>query len=260
MRKIHPLLASLLILSTAFCASSQKRINQKSDRGAQHQYDKAVIAMKYGLADQALVYVNEALSLSPRHYQALHLLGMIKLEKRNFTEAVDAFEKCLEVKPDFAEARAYLGTAFQEMGDKEKAEAEYLKSFSVDGNAYSAFYLAKLKFEKKQLEPALDFIEKSIQKSGDQATAAAHNVKGVILNEMGRYPEAVSTFEKASRLNPADAQMSINLGVAYANDKQTDKACAIFEKTLPLIKDPALKGKIEGYLKMLKDAPEQTTP
>jgi len=242
----------LLSLSLAFCAPSQKKINQDNEKNPQYQYEKAVIAMKYGLTDEAIKYVNQALSLDPRHDKSYGLLGLIHLRKKEYAEAATAFEKSLAIRPDDTDTRNNLASACLGRGQKDKSLEEFQKSFALDNNAYAGYNLAKLYFEKNSLETALDYATKSTQKTKDPAPV--YNLKGVILNQMGRYPEAVASFQAALIVNPADVNAGVNLGIAYINNKQLDKAREILEKTLPNIKDEALKNKVIEYLNLIKEA------
>jgi len=246
------LVLSLLILSLEFCATSQQEIARNKEKDAQNEYEKAVIARNYELPDEAVKYLNRALALEPRHYQSLNLLGIIYLEKKNYAEAVRALENCAAINPDFPDAHNNLGTAYLEMGLKDKALSEYLRAFSLNGNPFAAFKLANLYFEMKEFPTALDYIEKAVQKSPREARV--HNLKGVILNEMGRYREAIESFQTSWSLNPADVNIGVNLGIGYMNDKQLDKAREVFEKVLPLITDPELKDRVAGYIKAIKEA------
>jgi tetratricopeptide (TPR) repeat protein len=250
MRKI--MLLSVVTLGLAFCATSQKKLAQDDEKNPQYQYEKAVIAMKYGLPDEALKYVEQALSLDPQHYLSLNLLAMLCLQKEDYAGAAAALEKCLTVKPDFPDGHNNLGTAYLKMGIKDKAMAEFQKAFAGNGNAFAAFNMANLSLERKELPVALDWIEKTVQKSPREA--GVYNLKGVILNEMGRYPEAVLSLETGLSLAPADVAININLGIAYMNNKQLDRARKIFEKVLPTIKDEALKSRVAEYIKSIKEA------
>ena len=50
--------------------------------------------------------------------------------KGNLAEATKAFEKCVEINPDFSEAHNNLGMAYQESDALNKAEEEYKKAFA----------------------------------------------------------------------------------------------------------------------------------
>jgi tetratricopeptide (TPR) repeat protein len=252
MNPLKTFLLAAACFGLAFCASVQKKSKVDNEKDPQYQYEKAVIAMKYGLPEQAVDYVNLALSLDSRHYQSLDLLGWIHFQAKDYLRAADAFEKCLEIKPDFIDAINRLGTTYYELGGKDKAEQEFLKSLAVDGNAFASFNLAKLRLEENKLPEALDYIDKSILKADRQA--GAYNLKGVILNQMERYPEAITSFQRALALTPNDINVNVNLGIALMNARQYDKSLEVLEKALPGIQDPLLRNKVNEYIKALKEA------
>jgi len=250
MTKLKIGLLAAILLGTAFCAPSQKKIALDNEKNPQYQYEKALLSMQYGLPGEALKYLDLALLLDPRHYQSLHLLGIIQIKQGKNAEAASTLEKCLEIRTDIPETYADLGIAYKNLGRKDEAEAEFQKAFALNGNAIAAFNLAQINYEKKNLEPALDYVEKAIQ--GSKKEAAFFNLKGIILNQLGRYPEAVSSFLAGLALMPGDVNMNVNLGITYMNAKQPDKARETFEKVLPLIKDQALIKRVKDYLEAIK--------
>ncbi len=248
-KKMILVLAGCLILS--FCASTQKKPSPNPDKDPQYQYDKAVISMRYGLEDEALKYLNEALALNPGHAPALKLLGTVQFKKENFEEAAAALERYLEVKPDDSEAHTSLGFTYKRLGQISRAEEEYQKALAFDGHPEAGFGLAKLYYDQNKLELALETIQGATQKN--PCSAPYHNLQGVILNQLGKYPEALTSFQIALQNAPNDIYLAVNLGIAYINNKQPDKAREFLERALPLAKDEELKAKIEEYLKLIKD-------
>src|SRR4030043_1991336 len=128
----------VLTLLIAGCATAPKKVIQDPDKDPQNQYEKAVISMRYGLEDEALKYLNLALSLDPAHAPSLLLLGNAQFRKENYGEAAAAFQKYLELRPNDAEAHASLGITYGQLGMTDKSETEYLKSLALDGNANPA--------------------------------------------------------------------------------------------------------------------------
>lgn len=244
------LLLLAISLNLVFCASSQGKIARENEKDPQYQYKKAIIAMKYGLVEQAIEYLNQALSLDPNHYQSYNLLGLAHSKKQNFTEAASAYQKCLEIQPGFSEAHNNLGYVYREMGLTDKVEEEYKKAYSIDSNYNASYNLAELYFKQNKLELALDYVQKSIQK--DTRSSTAFNLRGVILNQLGQYSEAIESFQNALRLVQNDIITSVNLSVAYINNKEFDKARLLLEKILPLVQDQMLKDKINEYLEIIK--------
>ncbi len=240
-----------LTLAIAGCATTQKKAIKDPEKDPQNQYEKAVISMRYGLEDEALKYLSLALSLDPAHVPSLLLLGNAQFKKNNYGEAAAAFQKYLEFRPNDAEAHISLGLTYEKLGMTDKTEAEYLKSLALDGNPKAAFGLAKLYYEQNKLEPALENIQKALQR--DTRSAAYYNLQGVILNQMRRYSAALPSFQTALKFAPDDVYVIINLGIAYINIKEPAKAREFFEKVLPKVQDEALKAKINEYLKLIKD-------
>jgi tetratricopeptide (TPR) repeat protein len=250
--KLHKVfLLFTLCISLAFCASTQEKSTQQNESDPEYQYQKASVSMQYNLVDEAIKYLNNALSLDPNHYKSLKLLGHIHFERKNFPEAAAAYEKCLEFQPEDSQVQNNLGHVYHKMGSPEKAEEWYKKALSIDNNFNASFGLSQLYFEQNKLESALGFIRKSIQTNNKNF--ASFNLQGVILNKMKRIPEAIQSFQAALRLAPNEVITSVNLGIAYINHKDFDSARKLFVKILPRINDPALKKQVDEYLKLIKD-------
>jgi Tfp pilus assembly protein PilF len=244
------LLVLVLSLILACCATQTKKI-QKKENDAKYEYEKAVLSMNYGLVDEAIKYLNSALSLNPKHHLSYYLLGLAYVKKQNLAEAEAAIQKCLELKPDFSEAHISLGKIYEDTGKLDKAEDEYKKAYAIGQNYSASFHLAVLYYGQGKLEQALEYVQKAIQK--DSRSIQAYNLQGVILNKLGRFPEAIQSFQNGLKIDANYAVASINLAIAYINNKNFDKARELLEKTLPTVQDQKLKEKIQQYLEKIKE-------
>jgi tetratricopeptide (TPR) repeat protein len=241
-----------ICLSLAFCASSGKKPAGEDKKNPEYYYDRAQVAMRYSLLDQASEYLNQAIALDPNHVPSLNLLGLVHILSKNYGEAASVLERCVALKPDLAEALSRLAQAYEGLGREDEAEAYFRKSLAADGNGFAAFSLARILTEAKKYPEALEFVDASIRKSDKEA--GAYNLKGVILNQMGRYPEAIAILRTALALSPEDVNVRVNLGIALMNSHEYAQAREAFEKALALAKDPAIRMRLEGYLKILQDA------
>jgi Flp pilus assembly protein TadD len=177
-------------------------------------------------------------------------MGVIQSQKRNFLEAEKALRKCLELKPDHGEAHLRLGIVLEQMLEPDKAEEEYKKAYAINGSVEALINLAKLYYDQKKLEQSLGTIREVTQKDG--GSLAAFNLEGVVLNQLGRYPEAVSSFQTALRIDPQSDVARINLAVALINTGNFKEARELLEKTLERVKDQNLKERILEYLKKIE--------
>jgi tetratricopeptide (TPR) repeat protein len=249
------MLALFAVLALTGCATSGaaggKMEPGRSENDPQYQVEKGIIALRYGLTDEAIRYGNLALELDPDHFNAYNLLGSAYFTNREFERSAKAYEKAKALKPEVAEIHRNLGLAYFEMKELEKAEAAFKKAFEMSGDAEAVFYLARTAYNREDYEAALDWALKAIQKNSKNA--GFYNLKGAVLNQMGRYPEAIGSFQAGLVLAPDDVNIQINLGVAHINNEEPEKGRAILEKVLPNIQDAVLRARVENMLKSIKE-------
>jgi len=142
----------------------------------------------------------------PDHCPALLLAGRIQEAFGNSTKAVDWWERCLKLDPQFAEARAALGAAAWQRGDFENAVA-YLETATA-------------------ADPRL--LRESIFCLADS------------LMNLGRASEAIAVLDGAARISPLSANGLMVLGQAYLQRKDYAKAKEKFEAALAA--EPRLAG------------------
>lgn len=242
--------AIILCLNLSFCTSIQTRKNQDSERDPSYQYKKAGVAMKYGLMDEAIKYLNQALSLDPTYYQAYYLLGVVFYKEQRYEEAVSAFQSCLELIPDHSDAHTGLASVYEEMGLLEKAEEEFKQAYAINPHHDACLKLAEIYFKQDKMNLALDYAQEAIQKNNQSADA--YNLEGVILNQQGDFPQAIASFSNALSNKPNFVVARINLAVAYINNKEPEKAHTLLKETLPLTDNQILKERINQILDMIK--------
>jgi tetratricopeptide (TPR) repeat protein len=241
--------------TSASSSEPQKKKRASDEKNPQYQYEMGAIALRYGLTDEAVRYGKLGVSLDPKHLDSWRLLGSAYYTKGEFALAAEAYGRAAALKPELAEVQRNLGLAFMELKDGEKARAAFEKAYQLageGGDADSAYYLGRLSYTEKRYDEALDYAIKSIQENGKNARA--YNLKGVALNQLGRFAEAAGSFQAGLVLAPDDIGLQVNLGIAYLNTNEPAKAKAVFEAVLPKIEEQVLRGQVENYLKSIKDA------
>ena len=213
-----------------------------------------VIALRYGLTDEAVRYGQLAISLDPDHLDGWKLLGLASTPRANSSSPRTPTKRRPRSSPATAEIQRNLGLALAEIGETGRAEEALKKAFAADGNAETAFLLGKLYYGAARYEEALEYALQSIRKDGK--SPKAYNLKGVVLNQLGRYAEAAGSFQAGLVLAPEDIGLQVNLGIAYINSNEPAKAKPVLEAVLPKITDEILKKRIEEYLGSIKDGPK----
>ena len=206
--------------------------------------------MNYDLIDEAVKYLQQALSLDPSHFPSHFLLGVAYVKKENWIEARKFLEESIRLKPNEPDPHSYLVSVYQNLGLIEEVIEEHKKIYALEKNFNSSFTLANYYFEKNELQAALEYIREAVLQNSQ--SASAFNMWGVILSKLGRYPEAIMSFQNALRIDSNYVIAGINLGVAYINTKELDNARQILTKFLSITQDQALKDKIKEYLDAIK--------
>ena len=239
-------------LASASAGEPQKKKKTSEDKDPQAQYEMGLIALRYGLPEEAVRYGNQAVALDPNYFNGWNLLGNAYYAKADFAQAAEAYAKAAALKPDNADVQRGLGLSLVEIKETARAEEALKKSWALDGAYESAFYLGKLCYNERRYDEGLDYALKAIRKNGKNA--GAYNLKGVILNQLSRFAEAAGSFQAGLVLTPGDVNLQINLGIALLNSGEPTKARGVFEAVLPKIEQDTLRKQVEDYIKAIKDA------
>jgi tetratricopeptide (TPR) repeat protein len=73
---------------------------------------------------KALESAQQAVSLDPKYHEAWNLVGYTSRKLGDYDGALRAYASCLDIKPDYAPAREYLGEAYIELGQIDKAREQ----------------------------------------------------------------------------------------------------------------------------------------
>lgn len=157
------------------------------------------------------------INTQPQNTDALHFLGLINCQLRNYNEAIEYIMKALSINPHFADAYNNLGTIYYNLGKLDKAFEHYQKA--VELNPYFA---------------------------------DVYNNIGVILQNIGQFHESISYFQRTLELNPNHAQAYNNLGNSLREIGEFEKALECFNHAISIKLDYLLayynKGNVLGYL------------
>jgi Tfp pilus assembly protein PilF len=247
----------LLCATLAVCASTQQKAQKAQAKDPKYQYNMGLVYLNQSNIDArnidvAISYFVKALSINTQYYLAWNAIGLAQSLKGNLQESAKAYQKCLEIYPEFTEARNNLGTIYQEMNQLDKAEAEFqraLADLSYQTRELPYYNLARLYLVQNRLDMAYESVQKALQIK--PRLAMAHNLKGMILEKQNKPDDAVVSYEQAVKIVPEDILFNYNLAVSYYNVKELAKAKSLFLKISPHVVDPEMKVKVSQYLKEL---------
>ena len=176
------------------------------------------------------------LQAQPDHFDALHLLGILRAQQGSTEAAVKLITLALEQNPRVAEAHSNLGNALQALGRYDEAISSYEKALAIKPDFADALC------NRGSALQALNRHDEAVA-SYDEALriAPAHvltlNNRGNVLQELGRYDEAIASYDKALAARPGDAEAFNNRGSALSKLNRNEEAIANCDKALAIKPD-----------------------
>jgi tetratricopeptide (TPR) repeat protein len=106
-------------------ARAKKELADGKDKNAQKSFKRA------------LEYGEKATDLDDKYFEAWNLVGFAARKTGDYDKAFASYDKCLEIKTDYAPAREYLGEAWLEKGEPAKAREQLtlLEKFGATDDA-----------------------------------------------------------------------------------------------------------------------------
>ena len=163
-----------------------------------------------GRPDDALPLLLRAVERDPTDAGGWFNLGNAHAAADEFTEAGQAFDRCLALDGERFKAWNNLGLARLFQSDAAGAEAAWLESIRIRPRFVDPrLNLAKLLLSRGESAVAAEHVQTVLAR--DRTHAEAHNMLGVIHAAEGRPREAVACFEAAVKFAPRREDFRANL-------------------------------------------------
>ncbi len=158
-------------------------------------WDEQLLGTTYILPDSALqeVELTEKI-LQPEDAEYLLNLGNDAYNQGNLEAAMQQYQKCLELKPDYLIARYNLGVVYLEQELWEEAIIELEKVIATDPNYAEAYnYLGIISQHEHRLNQAIEYYQKAIEIR--YQFPDAHFNLGMAFLQMGEYTQGFAESE-----------------------------------------------------------------
>lgn len=172
-----------------------------------------VVASNMGNLDDAIQLIAQSLSVNPHNHHALKNLATVLEKQRRFDEAIEFHQAAIALCPKDANLYCNLGNALKELGRFEEAKEAFSHAVELDPNSALAHCnLGNLFKTTGNPAEAVKSYQKAI--SLNPGVHQFYTNLGAALNDLGRFPEAVLFLKSALELEPESEAAHLNMGVA----------------------------------------------
>ena len=174
----------------------------------------------------------DILATEPNHFDALHLLGVIRLTQGKSLEALDLISRALAIDGRSWRALFNYGRVLVALGRHEEAVLRFGLALAIEpGQADVHFCHAVALHKVNRLEDALASYDNVIAIKVDPG--ALYN-RGNVLLKLERYEEALASYDKALAIKPDYVEAHDNRGIALYHLKRCEEALASHDRALAL--------------------------
>ncbi len=131
----------------------------RNDLGAQY--------LKLKQIDEAEKQFEIVLVSDPKNFNAKYNMGLVQVERHNYTEALALLNQAVAIDSTRPVARLWIGIAKLELGDLQVAEQELTRALIMGGDECVAahYHLARIYFTRGATDDAMRSVQSYIQQA-----------------------------------------------------------------------------------------------
>jgi len=230
------LLQAAVLLHQKGQLAEANRMYRQILRTVPHHFEalhfSGVIAKQTGDPERAILLISTALEsvgtgINVHHASALCNLGACYQELQQPEQAMQCYQRAIELKPDYAIAHNNLGNAFKHLERYQEALNAYRQAINLTPDNAEAFYNAGLVLHLTgEFDTALNHFDRAL--SFRPHHAQTWFARGLSLQQSARFEIAIDSYNRAIDLKPDYAEAFFNLGILHNRVMQYERAVASF--------------------------------
>lgn len=188
-----------------------------------------------GRLQEAQSIYQHILQQSPEHSEALHLLGTLAYQVGQYPQAIQLITRAItfEARPQYLNN---LGNVYKTSGFLEQAIECYQKALQIAPKYAGAHNNLGIVYQRQgHLQLAIKHFQEAI--SQEQTKAEWFSNLATALMESGQVTQAINFYKEALKVLPDYAPLHSNLGNAYERRGDFSKAIVHYQQSLKLNPD-----------------------
>lgn len=195
---------------------------------------------------EAIDCYERAIQLRPDFYEAYYNLAVAQAHQQNWRAAIASFQQVLKLNPRHAESHYGLGKLADQIEQPKTAAAYYWRAIQNQPDFAAAYFsLGETLLKLREWGKALPICYRAAQLNPDLSWA--HHNLGYAFLKHDKWQAAFASLHRASQLNPDFPWTYYHLGQILLHQKQWNRAIAAFLMALQLQIDLAAVYSRLGY-------------
>jgi tetratricopeptide (TPR) repeat protein len=178
--------------------------------------------------------------------------GVTFYNQKEFSKAIQAYQRVIELDPTYVEAYNNLGIIYQMVGDMDRAFGAYQKSTEINPRYEKGYNnLGILLFLKGRYEEAVEAFQKTLAINSNNIES--HINLGILFKKKGEWEKAIESYQKALAINPLHRETHYNMALLYEQLENLELAISHYQQFIQLSSKshPELVVKVQRHLNEL---------
>lgn len=194
---------------------------------------QALECHRQGKLPQAEKLYADVLAVRPDYFEALHMLGLIKLQRRDLAGALRLMSGALQARPKSPEVLINYGLVLDALGRYEEALASFDLVLTIKRRSVEAYNNRGAVLEKLgRDEEALESIQNALAIKPGHVDALYN--QGSVLRKLGRHADAMKSFDRVLTIKPDHFKAHNNRGTALESLNRRDEALASYDRAFAI--------------------------
>jgi type IV pilus assembly protein PilF len=235
----------LLLAVLAACASSAPKrpvstapdVDSKNPLSATVLMQQGQVLFSEGKFKEGMERYDQALKLQPDNPVLHNLIGMGELQQGRATQALDAFNRALQLAPKYSDARSNRGAAYVQLGQFSMAEADFLSALADNTYANRSgvlFNLGSLYLARGNLPAAEENLRRATIAAGP---VDAYFLLGQVEERMGKRALAETAYRDAVARAPERPDILFALAKLLDAEGNKNEARDLYRRIISLAPD-----------------------
>jgi protein O-GlcNAc transferase len=224
-----------------------KQVLRKQPRHFDALHFLGLLEAQSGHPERAERSIREALTYNPNSADAYSNLAMVLAGLGRFEDAIASYDKALGIRPQYANALNGRGNALQATRQFDKALSSYEMALAIEPQFVIAHYnRGNVLLQLGRLADALAAFDKVI--ALEPSHLGAHIDRAKALSQLGHLDDALASLGTALRFDPQCVDAMHNRGIVYLQSGRLEDALASFGQVLALVPDDPAALNNEGSI------------